>query len=174
MTIVHHVTKRSIKTKQSIIKTVLMNALGAIASYIASVWMMMEQVVQNAMMITKVWERHPIAMARATMPVAQNNATGVRLRKRVLNQPWGVCMKSISRIEIEFQAPVDLPKDWDRRLHDMIQEVCDQYKREHPGRTMWPFGWGSKPIWNEPNEPTFNDSVLHIEVAERKAHQKRG
>lgn len=53
----------------------------------------------------------------------------------------------IKKIEIQFPVDVEIPKDWDRRLHDMVREVCEQYKKENPERTMWPCEIGFKPTY---------------------------
>jgi DNA-directed RNA polymerase subunit RPC12/RpoP len=44
--------------------------------------------------------------------------------------------------------------------------------QEHPDKVMWLFGRGSKPLWREPEEPDWDDSIYCIEIAERKAHPK--
>ncbi len=81
-------------------------------------------------------------------------------------------MNKIIKIEIEFQRPVDIPPGFERALDALIGMICKKYEAENPKRVMWCAGNGSKPIWNEPNEPTFNDSVYHIEVAEREASER--
>ena len=44
------------------------------------------------------------------------------------------------------------------------------YEADNPNRVMWVFAQGDKPIWNEPHEPTFDESVLNIEIAERERY----
>lgn len=93
-------------------------------------------------------------------------------------------MSKVQRIEISFPVPVNLPDGWERALDSLLGMVCEQYQRENPGRVMWPAGCGSKPSWskqdaaflgiqadrNAPDsgEPSFDDSVYFIEVAERE------
>ena len=76
------------------------------------------------------------------------------------------------KIEVDFGAPVRFPDDWDRRLCELLQEVCDLYTEDNPTEVMWVSGYGDKPIWNEPNEPTFDASVFHIECFAREGHPK--
>jgi len=74
----------------------------------------------------------------------------------------------IQQIEISFPAPVELPDGFDQTLSCLIGMVCKQYEKENPTRVMWAAGHGSKPIWNEPNEPDFDSSVYVIDVSERE------
>ena len=78
----------------------------------------------------------------------------------------------VSKIEIEFPVPVEFPPGFIHVLTDLVDMVCEKYEAENPTRVMWPAGIGDKPIWNEPEEPTFDSSILHIEVCEREAHPK--
>ena len=78
----------------------------------------------------------------------------------------------VSKIEIEFPVPVEFPPGFIRVLTDLVNKVCEKYEAENPTRVMWPAGIGGKPIWNEPKEPTFNSSVLLIDVFEREALPK--
>jgi hypothetical protein len=81
-------------------------------------------------------------------------------------------MSKLQKIEISFPVAVELPPGWERALDALVDMVCERYEEAHPGRTMWPAGYGSKPIWREPQEPEWDDSVYLIEVAEREAHPK--
>lgn len=72
------------------------------------------------------------------------------------------------RIEISFPVDVDLPDHWQQRLSQLLDDVCHDYEVDNPDRVMWVFAQGDKPIWNEPHEPTFDGSVLNIEIAERE------
>ena len=90
----------------------------------------------------------------------------------------------VQRVEISFGVPVTLPDGWERALDGLIGMVCDQYKREHPDRVMWPAGMGCKPRWSQADaaflgkptdaaapdtgEPTWDDSVFVIECEERE------
>ncbi len=78
----------------------------------------------------------------------------------------------ITQIEIIFPVPVELPPGFVQALDRLVNMVCENYEAANPTRSMWPAGQGAKPIWNEPEEPTFDVSILHIEVAEREAHPK--
>lgn len=75
-------------------------------------------------------------------------------------------------IEIHFPVAVEFPPGFERTLDALVDMVCEAYELKHPDRTMWPAGYGAKPIWNEPQEPTFDDSIYYIEVAEREANEK--
>lgn len=72
------------------------------------------------------------------------------------------------KIEIVFPVGIDFPDGFEQALDSLINMVCEQYQRENPTQVMWTSGHGSMPIWNEPHEPTFDDSVYQIEVAERE------
>jgi hypothetical protein len=78
----------------------------------------------------------------------------------------------IHKIEIDFPVEVELPPGFTRALSVIVNLVCERYKEQHPGRTMWPAGHGAKPLWREPEEPDFDDSILHFMVAERKKYPK--
>ena len=74
----------------------------------------------------------------------------------------------ITLIEIQFPVGVDFPPGFERALDGLVSMICDKYVIEHPGRTMWTAGFGAKPIWREPKEPLFDDSIYHIEVCEQE------
>ena len=78
----------------------------------------------------------------------------------------------IQKIEIEFPFLVELPPGLDRLLEAVVDFVCKKYEAENPTRVMWPAGQGSKPIWREPEEPEFDDSIYHISVSERERYKK--
>ena len=87
----------------------------------------------------------------------------------------------INKIEIVFALPVDL-KDYEQRaLVDLVGNIC---KRSCPyGMAFWPSGIGARPNFSkmdarflgkpvdpdapETGEPTFDDSVFHIDCAAR-------
>jgi len=89
-------------------------------------------------------------------------------------QPWliltfgGYIVNKIVKIEIDFPAPVEFPEGWERVLDELVYMICKQYEKDNTDRVMWPAGHGSKPLWDEPNEPEFDDSIYHIDVAERE------
>ena len=77
-------------------------------------------------------------------------------------------MPKISMIEVTFPAEVEIPKTARIALEAAVTLVCKKYERENPTRVMWPAGVGSKMLLNEPEEPTFDDTVFVIDVAERE------
>lgn len=79
-------------------------------------------------------------------------------------------MSKTIRIEIVFPVPVNFPDGFEQKLSEIVDTVCKKYESENPDRVMWPFGHGAKPIWDEPNEPEWNSSILQIEVAEREKY----
>lgn len=97
-------------------------------------------------------------------------------------------MNKIRQIEISFPVPVELPLGFDRVVDALVNMVCKYYEQENPTRVMWPAGHGSKPNFSQvdalvlgkdvnPNapktgEPTWDDDVYHIDVAEREAYEK--
>lgn len=81
-----------------------------------------------------------------------------------------------SAIEITFGAPVHITREQEKRLQDLISDICDDYEKRHPDRAMWVFGYGSKmlcsPFMLSDDEPIpFDDSVLSIECAERENYK---
>ena len=77
-------------------------------------------------------------------------------------------MNKTRRIEVVFPVGVDFPEGFEQMLDCLISMACKQYEKEHPDRVMWPAGQGCKPLWDEPNEPKFDDTIYYIEVAERE------
>ena len=78
----------------------------------------------------------------------------------------------INKIEIVFPCDVELPRGFEQVLSCLVDMVCKKYEAENKTRVMWPAGHGSKPLWREPEEPEWDDSVFSIEVAEREATEK--
>lgn len=77
---------------------------------------------------------------------------------------------TIKAIEISFGAAVELSEAEERLLMGLLSSACDRYSDEHPDRIMWVAGWGAKPLWREPQEPDFDDTVLHGECFERERY----
>ena len=77
---------------------------------------------------------------------------------------------TIQAIEISFGAPVELSEAEEQMLMGLLSSACDRYSDEHPDRIMWVAGWGAKPLWREPQEPDFDDTVLHGECYERERY----
>lgn len=78
----------------------------------------------------------------------------------------------INVIEIVFPVPVELSNNFIRALASLLDGLCEEYKLANPTRTMWPAGFGSKPLWREPEEPDFEDSVFQISMAERESYDR--
>lgn len=75
----------------------------------------------------------------------------------------------ITAIQVSFGAPVAMSRDQERRLHDLISEVCDGYEAEHPDRVMWLAGFGGLPMnIHDDNALDFDMSVLAMDCAERE------
>ena len=90
----------------------------------------------------------------------------------------------MTRIEISFPVDIDLDEDLDRSLHSILNQICLEYERQHPGRVMWVSGYGCKPNWSQADaaflgrpvdpdapasgEPTFDDAVYEITISERE------
>lgn len=90
----------------------------------------------------------------------------------------------IKRIEIEFALPVEISDVQHVALDRVIDDICKKNCPE--GWAFWPAGIGSKPTWSrmdalflgkEPDpdapdtgEPTFDDSILHVECAARELY----
>jgi len=74
------------------------------------------------------------------------------------------------RIEVSFPVDMKFSDDFQEKLHGLLADECNRYEKEHPDRAMWVFAYGDKPLWNEPHEPTFDESVLNIEIAERERY----
>ncbi len=77
-------------------------------------------------------------------------------------------MAKISAIEITFPVGVEIPKAAMTLLKNAVMIICEKYAADNPARVMWPAGFGSKMVLNEPEEPTFDDSVFVINAAERE------
>lgn len=87
-------------------------------------------------------------------------------------------------IEISFPVDVDFPPGFEQALDALVGMVCKAYEAANPTRVMWPAGTGSKVHWSaadsaflgvkpeagapESGEPSFDDSVYAISVAERE------
>jgi hypothetical protein len=93
---------------------------------------------------------------------------------------------TVHRVEIDFPKTVPLPKDWEYKLHLLVDEVCEKYEKENPDRVMWPAGYGSKVNWSkmdaaflgrtpapdapDSGEPTHDDDTYEISVSERERY----
>ncbi len=63
-------------------------------------------------------------------------------------------------MEFSFALPIYLTQDQQRRLHELLAEIVDAPWNEPVEGVHWLAEWGSKPHWQEPKEPTFDDEVL--------------
>ncbi len=73
----------------------------------------------------------------------------------------------ISSIEILFQLPVELTDEECQSLGRFVGRICDRHKPT--GWCYWPSGHGYRPIWREPEEPLWDDSVYQISTCAREA-----
>ena len=84
----------------------------------------------------------------------------------------------ITRIVVDFAAPVDVADDMQRAIVKFADIICRDYEKANPGRAMWPCGIGSMPTYipmtREEEEAgrhiEFDDSVCHIDCAERERY----
>lgn len=86
----------------------------------------------------------------------------------------------ILRIEVTFPVPVEVPNAMYQRLCDVINDVCKAYEAAHPGRVMWPAGFGSKitymPMTKAEEDAgrgmEFDDDTMTIDCAERERYHR--
>ncbi|MCK5611081.1 hypothetical protein KAR91_54915 [Candidatus Pacearchaeota archaeon] len=87
----------------------------------------------------------------------------------------------IRALEVEFAIPVYLSREQERTLQHLLDDIVNAPYNQPEGQVHWVSGYGSKPHWSQqdaqflgkpsnPNspesgEPTFDDSVFHIESA---------
>lgn len=87
----------------------------------------------------------------------------------------------VQRIEIEFAIPVYLPQAALRELDGLLSSIVRLKPNQVDGHVHWVSGHGSKPNWSQADaaflgktaaadapatgEPTFDDSVYHIETS---------
>jgi hypothetical protein len=89
------------------------------------------------------------------------------------------------KIEIELPFDMEIPDDLIYEIDNALaKNLCEPYKRSNPDRTMWVGGFGAKPSFSyrdamflgkqnydesipDGAEPTFDQSIYHIEVMER-------
>ena len=82
-------------------------------------------------------------------------------------------------ISVSFPVPVNLTREHQVRLVELIDEICDGYEARHPDRTMWAAGIGgavvSMPITKEDEENgvplEFDMSVFSIDCCERENYE---
>jgi hypothetical protein len=87
----------------------------------------------------------------------------------------------VHRIEVEFAIPVYIPQAAMRELDGLLSSVIRMKMNQLEGHAHWVSGYGSKPLWSqadalflgktpaddmpERGEPTFDESVYHIETS---------
>jgi hypothetical protein len=85
------------------------------------------------------------------------------------------------RIEIEFAIPVFIPQAALRELDGLLSSIVRLKTNQLKGHAHWVSGYGSKPLWSQADarflgktpaddapaigEPSFDDSVYHIETS---------
>ena len=74
----------------------------------------------------------------------------------------------ISRLEVIFALPVELSSEERQSLDRFVGRICDRHTPE--GWVHWPSGYGSAPIWREPEEPDWDDEVYRITTCAREAY----
>ena len=91
-------------------------------------------------------------------------------------------MKNIHKIEVEFAVPVEITSEQEQALIKLIGEIA---KANTPsGLVHWVCGVGFKPTFSqqdceflgkpvdpnapESSEPTFDDTIFHIETSARE------
>ena len=74
----------------------------------------------------------------------------------------------INRVELDFCLPVELTDDEQKALQILVKRICDRHCPE--GWVYWASGIGSRPIWQEPEEPDFDHTVFSISTCVRKAY----
>ncbi len=79
----------------------------------------------------------------------------------------------LSRMEFNFSIGVWLTQDQQRRLNQLLSEIVDAPWNEPLDGVHWLAEWGSKPMWREPQEPTFDDSVLQGQSCARSFVSER-
>jgi hypothetical protein len=78
----------------------------------------------------------------------------------------------ISKIEVSFPAPVNLPDGWEQALCSLVEIVCKQWQAENPTMVMWTAGIGSKvtrmPIAAGDERMEFDDDTFAIDCCARE------
>ena len=94
------------------------------------------------------------------------------------------------RIEIEFAIPVFIPQRALRELDGLLSSVVRMRMNQLKGHAHWVSGCGAKALWSQADarflgkspaddapargEPTFDDSVYHIETSCIACPSKKG
>jgi hypothetical protein len=78
------------------------------------------------------------------------------------------CSFEVRAIEIQFARPVLITLSVQRILVDLVNEMARA--TETPEFIHWAAGSGSKPLWREPEEPEWDDTIFHIETFSRERY----
>lgn len=70
------------------------------------------------------------------------------------------------KIFIEFPYPVELTDSIEKKIYYTISSFCAKHSKELVGKKLFVSSCGSMPIYKEPEEPDFNDSILHVDIKE--------
>lgn len=76
------------------------------------------------------------------------------------------------KIEIAFPIPVEVNNLVLKLIDSIISTgVCQEYNKANPDRVIWVAGYGDKPIWREPEEPSFDASCFQFDIAEKEKNK---
>lgn len=74
----------------------------------------------------------------------------------------------IRQIEVSFAIPVVVTQDQSRQLVKVIDDITKSPWNQPLAGVHWLSGMGSKPLWREPEEPDFDDSIYFLETCARE------
>jgi hypothetical protein len=127
------------------------------------------------------WVEKPQGKTRRQRNVERQEAA--RLRLLADDDRFG-----ISKIEVDFAIPVQVSQAQIKRIHDVVDQICDG--NVPSGKVHWPSGYGSKPHFSEADckflgkqpepgspatgEPTWSDDVFYIETCCRDDYEQEG
>jgi hypothetical protein len=75
----------------------------------------------------------------------------------------------ISRIEVQFAIPVELTEAERESIFRIVNNAAR--RSQTPGLVHWAAEVGSKPLWREPLEPEWDDSVFCINCCARQRYK---
>ena len=83
--------------------------------------------------------------------------------------------EKVRGIEIAFPVAVELTRDDQIELQDVVRKICKRYEEQNPGRVMWLFGYGDKVIYmpiveGDERPMEFDSTILAIECSEREKY----
>lgn len=84
----------------------------------------------------------------------------------------------VRKLEISFGEPVEITELHQRLIVSFADYLCKRYKRDNPGRTMWPSGIGQKvtfiPMTREEEQTRgigFDSEVFEVDCFEREDYK---